>query len=102
MRGRENRAGMTKPGAIARIARYIKSFLRRGKQKTAFRGFLVWLEFMAPPYHSRFGAQMVLCTTRIAPKFPVTVPQNARQSGKDCLRFLDHLTKNFGAPHHLG
>ena len=32
---------------------------------------------------------------RVAPKFSVIFSKNARQSGKDCLRFLDHLTKNF-------
>ncbi|MEE0756562.1 hypothetical protein, partial [Allofournierella sp.] len=32
---------------------------------------------------------------RIAPKFSVIFSKNARQSTKDCLRFLVHLTKNF-------
>ena len=37
----------------------------------------------APPHHSRLWLRR-----RIAPKFFVILPQNARQSGKDCLRFL--------------
>ena len=43
----------------------------------------------APPHNSRLGLRR-----RFAPKFSVIFPKNARQTGKDCLRFLDYLTKN--------
>jgi len=34
---------------------------------------------------------------RITPKISVIFPKNARQSIKDALRFLEHLTKIFSA-----